>query len=146
MLDKIKQKFTSGNSVEVPGAYVTQEEFQFLLSKLRYEQVANNPVAGDKCLAKDWPEDFGHENGKYQCLCHRCKEVFHGYKRRVTCKVCHLSMESEDVDRWLWLWNHAENVSFSYRVDQHTKASVMGLHCGTLKDAVDSARKFKKEK
>lgn len=44
-LEHIKQKFKSGNEIPVPGAYVTQEEFQFLLSKMRDEQVVSNPGA-----------------------------------------------------------------------------------------------------
>lgn len=38
---------------------------------------------------RSWPEDFKHENGNYQNLCCMCGRVFNGYKRRVTCKVCH---------------------------------------------------------
>lgn len=41
-LEHIKQKFKSGNEIPVPGAYVTQEEFQFLLSKL------HAPVADER--------------------------------------------------------------------------------------------------
>lgn len=36
----------------------------------------------------DWPEDFSHENGNYQCRCFNCGRLFNGYKRRVTCKIC----------------------------------------------------------
>lgn len=38
--------------------------------------------------AKDWPEDFSHENGNYQCLCSSCGGTFIGHKRRGTCKGC----------------------------------------------------------
>lgn len=38
--------------------------------------------------AKDWPEDFSHENGNYLCLCTTCGSQFIGYKRRVTCREC----------------------------------------------------------
>ncbi len=37
---------------------------------------------------RNWPEDFSHENGKYQCRCSTCGSTFLGHKRRVTCKVC----------------------------------------------------------
>lgn len=37
---------------------------------------------------RDWPEDFGRENGNYTVLCSICKQRFIGYKRRVACKVC----------------------------------------------------------
>lgn len=36
----------------------------------------------------DWPEDFQHENGCYQCRCCNCEKYFIGYKRRVQCKKC----------------------------------------------------------
>lgn len=36
----------------------------------------------------DWPEDFEHENGNYQCHCMNCNKLFTGHKRRVRCKVC----------------------------------------------------------
>ena len=36
----------------------------------------------------DWPEDFAHENGQYECWCAACGVKFLGHKRRVTCKVC----------------------------------------------------------
>ena len=39
----------------------------------------------------DWPEDFGHENGRYQCRCMFCGLSFIGHKRRVACKKCALS-------------------------------------------------------
>ncbi len=38
--------------------------------------------------ARDWPEDFEHENGNYMNTCTTCANTFMGYKRRVTCKVC----------------------------------------------------------
>jgi hypothetical protein len=37
---------------------------------------------------RDWPEDFGHENGNYSCTCRGCGETFIGHKRRVFCKQC----------------------------------------------------------
>ena len=36
----------------------------------------------------NWPEDFSHENGNYQCRCCYCGQDFIGHKRRVVCKVC----------------------------------------------------------
>lgn len=37
---------------------------------------------------RDWPEDFPHENGQYECKCMYCHNPFWGYKRRVVCKRC----------------------------------------------------------
>jgi len=39
----------------------------------------------------DWVEDFTHENGNYQNLCTKCGNEFMGHKRRVICKVCHIT-------------------------------------------------------
>lgn len=39
-------------------------------------------------LLGDWPEDFKHENGNYECACDMCGDHFKGHKRRVICKVC----------------------------------------------------------
>lgn len=39
----------------------------------------------------DWPEDFTHENGNYQCRCSFCDRMFIGHKRRVICKACRSS-------------------------------------------------------
>ena len=36
----------------------------------------------------DWPEDFSHENGDYECKCLTCGSTFRGHKRRVICKTC----------------------------------------------------------
>ena len=41
----------------------------------------------------DWLEDFHHENGKYQNKCFTCNDLFIGYKRRITCKSCHIKHE-----------------------------------------------------
>jgi len=38
--------------------------------------------------ARDWPEDFGQENGQYQNVCAKCRQTFMGHKRRPLCKVC----------------------------------------------------------
>lgn len=39
--------------------------------------------------ARNWPEDFPHENGNYQRECVDCHQFFIGHKRRCVCKVCH---------------------------------------------------------
>ena len=36
----------------------------------------------------DWPDDFVHENGNYECKCCSCDEHFLGHKRRVICRAC----------------------------------------------------------
>ena len=38
--------------------------------------------------ARDWPQDFTHENGNYQCGCGVCGMLFYGHKSRVVCRVC----------------------------------------------------------
>lgn len=38
--------------------------------------------------ARSWPDDFTHENGKYECRCAGCKKTFVGHKRRVICREC----------------------------------------------------------
>jgi hypothetical protein len=38
--------------------------------------------------ACDWEEDANLENGHYSCQCHKCAEIFVGYKRRTLCRVC----------------------------------------------------------
>lgn len=44
---------------------------------------------------KDWPLDFRHENGRYQCLCIQCSSMFYGHKSRVLCRECHNKNISE---------------------------------------------------
>lgn len=36
----------------------------------------------------NWPEDYEHENGKYQNRCSDCGNLFFGHKRRPLCKIC----------------------------------------------------------
>ena len=43
----------------------------------------NRPAA-----ARNWTEDFTHENGQYMNRCEACGETFVGHKRRVRCKAC----------------------------------------------------------
>lgn len=45
-------------------------------------------LAGQLTGELDWPEDFSHENGQYNCVCITCQESFVGHKRRITCKLC----------------------------------------------------------
>lgn len=60
-----------------------------------------NPCKAPYCMgcclneARDWTEDFEHENGQYFCRCHTCGHLFIGYKRRITCKMCALEMEAK---------------------------------------------------
>ena len=39
--------------------------------------------------ARDWPQDFEHENGNYCCRCCVCGQEFTGHKRRVQCRECY---------------------------------------------------------
>ena len=38
--------------------------------------------------ARDWPDDFPHENGTYSCRCITCDSEFIGHKRRFVCREC----------------------------------------------------------
>lgn len=49
-------------------------------------RAALQPDKGER--GGDWPEDFSHENGEYQCRCVECGSVFIGHKRRVVCRTC----------------------------------------------------------
>ncbi len=55
---------------------------------MRLEDITKVPF-GVKETPGDWPEDYAHENGCYQCKCFQCGNLFHGHKRRALCKVCH---------------------------------------------------------
>lgn len=41
-----------------------------------------------RATERDFPEEFSHENGTYQCICMVCRKEFIGHKRRVVCKLC----------------------------------------------------------
>lgn len=43
--------------------------------------------------ARDWPQDAGHENGRYTCQCVECGLIFTGHKRRVVCRSCAVPSE-----------------------------------------------------
>ena len=45
----------------------------------------------------------------------------------------------KDAERYRWMWNHAHNVSFHYRINPYTTTSVSALHCGSLEDVIDGA-------
>lgn len=70
-----------------PEHCVCAEYGDFPLECFRLAPLVTPPAArGDE--ERDWREDFGHENGQYQCKCGTCGNVFVGHKRRVTCRVC----------------------------------------------------------
>jgi hypothetical protein len=46
---------------------------------------------------RNWPEDAGHENGNYECLCVECEQPFIGHKRRVLCKSCSSLLRSASL-------------------------------------------------
>lgn len=50
--------------------------------------ISASPISVSADSTRDWPEDFSHENGRYQNVCIDCGEIFIGHKRRVTCKKC----------------------------------------------------------
>lgn len=59
----------------------------------------------------DWPEDFEHENGNYQCRCYVCEKLFFGYKRRVKCKACtHPVKESDPVLDFTDLFHYVKSI------------------------------------
>jgi hypothetical protein len=46
--------------------------------------------------ARNWEEDYGHENGDYINTCVKCNNIFFGHKRRVVCKVCDINGKGEN--------------------------------------------------
>ena len=46
------------------------------------------PAAKGNVLNRDWPEDFGQENGNYENTCRDCSMCFMGNKHRRVCKAC----------------------------------------------------------
>ncbi len=61
-------------------------------SKLTFKEIAQSPprpiLKPHRLGARDWEEDFEHENGNYLNRCTQCGVQFMGYKRRCVCKVC----------------------------------------------------------
>lgn len=51
-----------------------------------------------EAAARDWPEDFAHENGHYANRCTDCGNEFEGHKRRRTCKVCATAADTTPVE------------------------------------------------
>lgn len=49
--------------------------------------------------SRDWTEEFNQENGNYSNNCHVCGNLFFGYKRRITCKLCFNKAEEERVKK-----------------------------------------------
>ena len=45
--------------------------------------------------ARDWPADFGLENGGYLSRCFKCGAMFTGHKDRVACRACHEKASAE---------------------------------------------------
>ena len=45
---------------------------------------------------KNYPEDYADGHNQYVCKCYKCKEHFYGYKRRIICKQCLNTEESEN--------------------------------------------------
>jgi len=73
---------------------------------------------------RDWPEDFDHENGKYQNRCMECKQTFMGHKRRVICKKCSTPdwieiskrkppEDTKDNKAWAGAWLEGEMVGYA---------------------------------
>jgi hypothetical protein len=50
---------------------------------------------------RDWPEDFLHENGLYECYCARCEKNFLGREQRLLCKCCNNAIPTALADAML---------------------------------------------
>lgn len=59
---------------------------QVAIDRLRMDRKHGDAPSGSE--KRDWPGDFEHENGNYQCTCLECGKLFLGHKRRVICRVC----------------------------------------------------------
>ncbi|BDD79907.1 hypothetical protein [Burkholderia phage FLC9] len=77
-----------GPSPEAAKASATVAGLQADRSKLDSAIVAAFNRQHPGSFARNWPEDFPHENGMYECICLHCRHHFLGYKRRMTCKSC----------------------------------------------------------
>lgn len=51
--------------------------------------------------ARNWTEDYSHENGQYVNHCLDCKNTFIGHKRRVICRRCSSLMPWTDLAKVL---------------------------------------------
>ena len=112
--------------------------------------LADNPYGppqGWRCKPnpKDWPEDFSHENGNYQCRCFKCDSVFTGHKRRNVCKECATKPPNpfhpfEPLFRWddeLSEISDANGHAFAVLFDTasgQTLAEMMNRECESQKD------------
>jgi len=77
---------------------------------LDYARITERKMGSDSAFGepfykeneRDFPEDFKHENGNYECKCSYCGLTFIGHKRRVICRVCEMKGSKEmkfDNDR-----------------------------------------------
>lgn len=96
------------------------------------------PVSqGQYITPLDWPDDFSHENGNYNCHCVDCGKTFVGHKRRVQCKLCAEKTSSQrqsdtpdtDAQSAGW-WNHpglpsfcAVNIDFARTLERQRNAT-----------------------
>lgn len=67
--------------------------------------------------SRNWTEDFGHENGNYECHCVECKQSFVGHKRRVLCKVCSTALRDKDDQAFTDYVNTLTNLPIVCRWD-----------------------------
>ncbi|MDX3986886.1 MAG: hypothetical protein QHC88_16685 [Achromobacter sp.] len=111
VIGHITVKGKGRSSVDLDASHADLPEGEYVLRAA----LASAPVAGEAHEAtkaayergrkkgneeaRSWPEDFAHENGRYMCKCHRCDQIFHGHKRRVTCKVCHAAPQASEAVR-----------------------------------------------
>lgn len=102
--------------------------------------------------AKDWPEDFSHENGNYQCLCSSCGGTFIGHKRRMTCKEC-ATMRGVDGDiaalkgdaaRYRWLREQRE-VTWGETLDLYTEEDLDAAIDAAMRGVIETIHSTKEK-
>lgn len=85
---------------------------------------------------RDWPEDFGHENGEYECKCYSCGELFIGHKRRPECRKCAMAAAGPEV---------TERYIQAQRLASHpTERNVQRIH-DALAEAEERGRRERDE-
>ena len=111
-----------GSSGSIPGRSVTEGSPSGLLPPHEGVGVRETTRSGGEPSAeparrdwlkhlRDWHEDFEHENGRYQCRCIVCGEMFDGHKRRNVCRHCAAKAPVEPAAEWVekakrWITNY----------------------------------------
>jgi hypothetical protein len=82
---------------------------------------------------RDAVEDLEHENGWYMNVCHKCDNVFNGYKRRFLCMDC----EAKAAYGW-------DRLTEVYILDRKVKIQNMFDRYVLSKNKLDELRKLSK--